>query len=63
MGVIGGLFGTSFVLVNKKITILRAKLQMSKGAKAIEAALIGMFLGGNSGLYLPPDISNSNRQS
>ena len=43
MGVIGGLFGTSFVLVNKKTTILRAKLQMSKGAKAIEAALIGMF--------------------
>ena len=43
MGVVGGLFGTSFVLVNKKITILRTKLQMSKGAKAIEAALIGMF--------------------
>ena len=42
MGVVGGLFGTSFVLVNKKITILRTKLQMSKGAKAIEAALIGM---------------------
>ena len=41
MGVIGGLLGAFFVVVNKNITILRTKLRMSNIAKAMEASLIG----------------------
>ena len=43
MGVIGGLLGSFFVVVNKNITILRAQLKMSRLAKSLEAALVGQF--------------------
>ena len=41
MGIIGGLLGAFFVVVNKNITMLRTKLRMSNIAKATEASLIG----------------------
>ena len=41
MGIIGGLLGAFFVVVNKNITMLRTRLRMSNIAKATEASLIG----------------------